>query len=94
MSKYTVKFTKKFKKSYKKLSRSGANIGLLDEVIKKLQNGEKLEKKYRDHELIGNFAGFRECHIEFDWVLVYYYEDDVLVLTLFDTGSHVDVLGL
>lgn len=55
-----VKFTKKFKKSYRKISHSGANIELLDLVIQKLQNGEILEPKYKDHELIGNFIGFRE----------------------------------
>ncbi len=92
--KYRVKFTKRFQKSYKKISRSGLDIELLHVVIKKLQNGEKLEPKYRDHELIGNFTGFRECHVSFDWVLVYYYENDILVLTLYDTGSHAQVLGL
>ena len=63
-------------------------------MIQKLQNGEQLEPKFKDHELIGNFDGFRECHIAFDWVLVYYYENDVLVLTLYDTGTHAKVLGL
>ena len=92
--KYNVKYTRKFKKSYKKLEKSGKNIEQLDSIIKKLQNGETLEPKYMDHALIGNFAGFRECHVAYDWVLVYYYEDDVLVLTLYDTGTHSRVLGL
>lgn len=70
------------------------NIESLDFVIQKLQNGERLDPKYRDHDLQGDFDGFRECHIAFDWVLVYYYEDDILVLTLYDTGTHAQVLGL
>ena len=92
--KYELSITKKYKKSVKRLARSGYDLAPLKDVVNKLQNGETLEPKYMDHALIGNFAGFRECHVAYDWVLVYYYEDDVLVLTLYDTGTHSQVLGL
>ncbi len=91
---YELSYTKKYKKALKRLVRSGFDLSPLKEVVLKLQNGERLDPKYRDHDLQGDFDGFRECHIAFDWVLVYYYEDDILVLTLYDTGTHAQVLGL
>ena len=51
-------------------------------------------RKYRDHELNGKFKGFRECHIKPDWLLVYLIENDILTLTLVDTGTHSDIFKL
>ncbi|WP_338010457.1 type II toxin-antitoxin system YafQ family toxin [Bifidobacterium gallicum] len=48
-------------------------------------------KKYHDHNLSGNLSTFRECHIKPDWLLVYLIENDILTLTLVDTGSHSDI---
>ena len=53
-----------------------------------------LEEKYRDHELKGKYQGFRECHIQPDWLLIYLKENDVLTLTLVDTGSHADLFNM
>ena len=69
-------------------------MALLDEVIEKLRLGQTLEEKYRDHELKGNFVGFRECHIKPDWLLIYLIEEDILTLTLTDTGSHADLFKM
>ena len=66
-------------------------MAFLDEVIEKLRLGQTLEEKYRDYELKGNFVGFREWHIKPDWLLVYLIKDDILILTLADTGSHADL---
>ena len=88
---YQVKFTTTFKKSYKLMKKRGLDINLLDDVIDKLRQGIPLEEKYKDHSLSGNFDGFRECHIKPDWLLVYLIEDDILTLTLVDTGSHSDI---
>ena len=60
----------------------------------KLTNGEPLDAKYKDHQLSGNWIGHRECHIQPDRLLVYRYEDDVLVLTLTRTGTHSDLFNL
>ena len=68
-------------------------IELLDEIISKLANGEALAEKHRDHNLTGNWSGFRECHILPDWLLIYRVENDVLVLTLTRTGTHSDLFG-
>lgn len=91
---YELILTGKFKKSLKRAKKRGLDISLLEEVVDKLQNDVKLEDKYRDHELKGNFRGFRECHIQPDWLLMYLKDEDVLALTLVDTGSHADLLNM
>ena len=93
MKKYTVKFTTQFKKDYKLAKHRGMNMDLLNKGIDLLANGESLPEKFHDHSLSGNWVGHRECHLQPDWLLVYYYEDDVLVLTLSRTGSHCDLFG-
>ena len=91
---YTVKFTTAFKKSYKLMKRRGLDLSLLDGVVDKLRQGIALEARYKDHELSGRFKGFRECHIKPDWLLVYLIENDILTLTLVDTGTHSDIFRL
>lgn len=88
---YEVKFTTRFKKDLKLVEKQGKKLYKLREVIEKLANQIPLDAKYKDHELIGNYKGCRECHIEPDWLLIYQYFDDVLVLTLTRTGSHSDL---
>ena len=88
---YQVKFTTAYKKAYKLMKKRGMDISLLDEVVDLLRQGRHLEERYRDHGLTGDLAGFRECHIKPDWLLIYLIENDVLTLTLIDTGSHSDL---
>lgn len=88
---YDVKFTTAYKKSYKLMKKRGLDISALDDVVDLLRQGKQLDEKYRDHGLTGNFVGFRECHIRPDWLLVYFIENDVLTLTLVDTGTHADI---
>ena len=78
--KYRVKFTTAYKKGYKRAKKRGL-----------VRNGEKLDAKYHDHALHRDFEGFRECHIQPDWLLVYLVEEDILTLTLTDTGTHSDI---
>jgi mRNA interferase YafQ len=89
-----VKFTSAYKRSYKLMKKRGLDLSLLDEVINDLRQGKTLQEKYRDHELKGKLKGFRECHIQPDWLLIYLIEDDILTLTLVDTGSHSDLLNM
>ena len=81
-TKYTVKYTTSFKKDYKRAIKHGLKIELLEQIVALLAMGEPLPDKNRDHDLSGDWAGHRECHILPDWLLVYRIEDDVLVLTL------------
>ncbi|MBQ8185887.1 MAG: type II toxin-antitoxin system YafQ family toxin [Clostridia bacterium] len=89
--KYEVRFVNQFKKDLKLAKKQNKDIEKLYTVIEKLANGEKLDAKYRDHELTGNYRGCRECHIEPDWLLVYEIIDDVLVLVLNRVGSHSEL---
>ena len=86
-----VIWTTQFKRDYKLAEKRHRNIELLDEIIRKLTRGESLPDENRDHPLFGNWNGFRECHIQSDWLLVYRIDDDVLVLTLARTGTHSDL---
>jgi len=70
------------------------DVNLLKDIILKLGNGIPLDEKYKDHELKGDWDGFRECHIQPDWLLIYLVEDDILTLTLVDTGSHADLFKM
>jgi len=88
---YKVKFTSAYKKDYKRAKKCGLDINLLDDVVEELRQGHQLDPRYHDHELRGNWAGFRECHIQPDWLLVYLIEDDILTLTLTNTGTHADI---
>lgn len=72
--------TGKFKKSLKLAKKRGLNISALDEVVTMLQNDISLDMRYCDHELKGRFAGFRECHIQPDWLLIYLKEDLLVLL--------------
>ena len=92
-TKYTVKYTTCFKKDYKRAIKRGLKIELLEQVVTLLAMGEQLPDKNRDHDLSGDWAGHRECHILPDWLLVYRIEDDVLVLTLARTGTHSYLVG-
>ena len=89
--KYEIKITGRFKKDFKRAEKQNKNIEKLFEVIEKIANGEKLEAKWKDHALSGNYAGTRECHIEPDWLLIYEIFDETLVLSLLRTGSHSEL---
>lgn len=91
---YTVKFTTAYKKSYKRMKKRGLDLSLLDNVVDLLRQGKQLESKYHDHELSGNYKGFRECHIKPDWLLIYLIENDILTFTLVDTGTHADLFKM
>ena len=88
---YDLVLSTRFKKSLKLAQKRGLDISLLESVVEDLLNGFPLNEKYRDHALKGNWNGFRECHIQPDWLLIYLIEDDILTLTLVDTGTHSDL---
>lgn len=87
----TLRTTTQFRKDYKLAKKRGCNLDLLDKVLNILLNEEPLEEKYRDHALTGNYFGFRECHIQPDWLLIYMINNDELILTAARTGTHSDL---
>jgi len=89
--KYEIVVTGKFRKDLKAVIKRGYNVGLLQNVVDLLASGKSLPDKHRDHALLGNWAGHRDCHIAPDWILVYKICDSLLVLTLTRTGTHSDL---
>ena len=83
--KYEIKLSKTCKKNLKKLSTE-QKLHFLS-VIEKLANNEKLEKKYQDHALKGDLAGYRDCHLEPDLILVYKKINDELIIYCLNIGS-------
>lgn len=89
--KYTIRPTSRFVKDLKRVQKRGYDISLLADVIKKLADGEELPQKNKDHALVGDFDGCRECHITPDWLLIYEINKGELVLYLTRTGTPSDL---
>lgn len=88
---YLIQPTKNYERSYLKLLKSGTKKKVLDEialVVNILACNETLDAKYRDHKLQGDYAGYRECHIRADLLLIYQIRERSLVLVLMDIGTH------
>ncbi|PID84210.1 type II toxin-antitoxin system mRNA interferase toxin, RelE/StbE family [Candidatus Gracilibacteria bacterium] len=86
----TIQQSRVFRKNLKKAKSRGKDLTKLVRVIELLQKDAKLPPYLRDHALGGEFIGFRDCHIEPDWVLIYKKEGNTLLL-LYMTGSHADL---
>ena len=84
--KYAIFRTSSFKKAYKKLLPTDQELVL--SLVLKLANGENLDEKYKDHLLIGNCKGCRECHIKPDLLLIYKINNDEVELVLVEVGKH------
>lgn len=91
---YEIKFTSRFKKDYKRMVKQNKNIDILHQTIEMLAKGQELPEQYKDHELSGNIKGKRECHLQPDWLLMYQYNKNELVLLLIRTGSHSEILDM
>lgn len=87
----TIKYQTTFKKDYKRIKKRGYNLRLLETTIEMLATGQALPPAYRDHPLVGDYSGCRECHIAPDWLLVYEIIEDELLLYLTRTGTHSDL---
>ena len=89
-----LQISTKFRKDYKRIKKRGYNLSLLQDVLDTLCAKESLEPKYRDHALSGSYKGFRECHIQPDWLLIYAIDDDRLILVASRTGMHADLFDM
>lgn len=89
--KYGIVITSKFKKDLKLAKKRGYDLSLLGSVVNTLANGQPLDEKYKDHDLVRNYKGCRECHITPDWLLIYEISDNELILYLTRTGTHSDL---
>ncbi|MCL2016944.1 MAG: type II toxin-antitoxin system YafQ family toxin [Defluviitaleaceae bacterium] len=90
---YKIKRTAAFRREFRNLRKSGYNMKKLGYVVNLLKKGIPLPSNHDDHALVGNWKGFRECHVAPDWLLIYKIDAGVLVLTLQRTGSHADLFN-
>ena len=82
-----------FKRDLKRAARRGRDVTLLEEIVNILAEKRSLPKANRDHSLSGKWIGYRECHIQPDWLLIYQVNEDELFLLLMRTGTHSDLFG-
>ena len=85
-----IRYTSQYKKDLKRFLNQPKKLNALQEVIDKLKNEETLPKKYRLHTLKGEYSGCWECHIEGDFLLIWFDEENN-TLALFRLGSHSEL---
>lgn len=88
---YQLNTTKQFTKDYKLCKKRGLNIILLTEIFNQLQEYGKIHTQFKPHKLGGNYAGFWECHIQSDWLLIWLQDDKNKIIELTRTGTHSDL---
>jgi len=85
----TPVYTNRFEKDLKLMIKRGLDPESIKAVIRMLIDEISLERKHRDHLLIGNFKDRRECHIEPNWLLIYRLEENSIIFER--TGTHADL---
>ena len=87
-----VRYSSKFKKDFKTCSKRQYKMDLLQQIVDILRIPDTLPSRNSDHNLSGNYAGYRECHITPDWLLIYRQGHNELLL--YRTGTHADLFGM
>ena len=86
---YKPAYTKQFEKDVRRSERRKKNLEKLKIIIRTILEGKKLDPIHRDHKLIGDYKGRRECHVESDWLLIYKIEKRTVIFER--TGTHSDL---
>jgi mRNA interferase YafQ len=82
-------YTKQFERDLRRMQRRGKDVEKLKSMMRTLIKGEAVDAIHRDHKLVGNWRGRRDCHVESDWLLLYKLEGEQIVFER--TGSHADL---
>jgi mRNA interferase YafQ len=91
---YDIRRAKKFDKDFRRIANNRKLINDIYAVVDLLSaNDNSLPEKYKDHPLKGQYAGFRECHVRPDWLLVYQKNKNELILLLARTNTHSEIFG-
>jgi mRNA interferase YafQ len=85
------RLTSRYKRDYKRIAKRGYDLALFDALLDQFAQGEALPAASRDHALKGEWSGFRECHVEPDWLLIYKTTDAEVLLAR--TGTHADLFS-
>ncbi len=86
--------TTRFRRDLKRTRRRGKDSEKIKDVIKLLVAEEPLPERLRDHPLVGDWRGYRECHLEPDWLLIYRTDTEAGTLALVRTGTHADLFDM
>ena len=88
----TIRKTTQFKKDFKKIKNNNNKINALLEIVRKLANGETIPAEFDPHPLTGNYKNHMECHIESDFLLIWFDKnaDEIKLVRL---GSHSELFG-
>lgn len=89
--KYELEYGHRFVHDLKLAKRRGLNMDELKAITDLLQAGKPLPENCHDHLLVGNYKGYRECHVNPDWLLIYKRKDAVKIVSLYRTGTHSDL---
>ena len=90
---YTLRTTREFDASLRRCIRQGRDIEIFRETANILAEEGCLPPEYKPHMLTGLFAGYWECHMEEDWLLVWKQDNDKLILTMTNTGTHTELFS-
>jgi mRNA interferase YafQ len=85
----TPVYTRQFERDIKRMGKRGKKMEKLKIIIRSLANEEPIDQIHRDHKLLGDWQGRRECHIESDWLLIYKIEEKQIIFER--TGTHTDL---
>ena len=85
------RFTTAFRRDRKRVGRRGKDLQKLDSMLRRLVMEERLEPRYRDHKLAGEWQDCRDCHIEPDWILIYLAAGGDI--TFIRTDTHAELFG-
>jgi len=90
MNNYTPLYTARFRRNRRALIKRGYDMSKLEFTIDMLLEDKQLPQNFKDHPLKGNYAGYRECHVDGadDWLLIYKKDSGKLILVLTATGTH------
>ena len=93
MAKFSLHYTNTYLKDLKLARRRRLDEDRLNEVIKMLLSGEPLPANLHNHLLTGDYKDYWECHVNPDWLLLYEKDTEIRIISLYRTGTHVDIFG-
>ncbi len=88
---FTLHTTRQFEKDYKLCNKRGLKMIMINTVIEQLEKTGSLPAKYNTHKLRGNYANYWECHIQPDWLLIWFCDTEKKEIYLTRTGTHSDL---
>ena len=88
---YKLEYSNKFEKDIKRCIKQNKDMSKFKALNILIVNGEKLPAKYKEHFLIGNWKGYKECHIQPDWLLIYKINELEKTIYYARTGSHSEL---